>query len=278
MGSPSHRGHSHKRQAAVLVVAMALVLLAAAQLIGGAIGTALMAIVLAGGWLFSPKARPALLLRLFRAHEIEPAMARFLVQDATAYALIVGDGPLHDAMQLLFAKAGVADRVRFTGALRSHLLASAYKAMDVFAFASTSETQGLVLAEAMAAGTPVVALDAPGAREIVQDRVNGRLLPAADAEAFCAGVASLTALPATSRRQIAANALQSAAQLSLERCAERALTAYETMVAQPAREVRAEADETWYRTVRLLSAEWELLYAAMGAASSAFQRRAKISK
>ena len=41
--------------------------------------------------------------------------------------------------------------------------------MNVFAFASLTETQGLVLAEAMAAGVAVVAIDAPGAREIVRD-------------------------------------------------------------------------------------------------------------
>jgi 1,2-diacylglycerol 3-alpha-glucosyltransferase len=206
------------------------------------------------------------------------AMARFLVQTPAAYAIIVGEGPLREAMQLIFSAAGVADRVRFTGALQSMLLASAYKAMDVFTFASTSETQGLVLAEAMAAGTPVVALDAPGAREIIQDRVNGRLLADADTEAFCAGIASVTSLPGPMRRQLAANAHQTAAQLSLERCADRALTAYESMVANPAREMRAEADEAWYRTVRMLSAEWELLSAAMGAASSALQRSVEISK
>jgi glycosyltransferase involved in cell wall biosynthesis len=52
-----------------------------------------------------------------------------------------------------------------------------YAAMDVFAFSSLSETQGLVLVEAMAAGIPVVALDAPGVREVVSDMQNGNLLP-----------------------------------------------------------------------------------------------------
>ena len=207
------------------------------------------------------------------------AMARFLLETPAAYALVVGEGPMREGMQAIFAAAGVADRVRFTGALQSLLLASAYKAMDVFAFASTSETQGLVLAEAMAAGTPVVALDAPGAREIIQDRVNGRLLADADAnvEGFCAGIASITSLPVAMRRQLAINAHQTASQLSLERCADRALTAYESMVAHPLRPV-AEVDEAWYRTVRLLSAEWELLSATMGAAGRALQRGVEISK
>ena len=56
--------------------------------------------------------------------------------------------------------------------------------MDVFAFASLSETQGIVLIEAMAAGLPVVALDAPGARDVVEDYHNGRLLNEMDQQSF----------------------------------------------------------------------------------------------
>ena len=61
-------------------------------------------------------------------------------------------------------------------------MTDAYHAMDIFAFASKSETQGMVLTEAMAAGLPVIALDAPGAREVVEEGANGRLL-AEDASA-----------------------------------------------------------------------------------------------
>ena len=42
----------------------------------------------------------------------------------------------------------------------------------MFAFASLSETQGLVLTEAMAAGTPAVAVDAPGVREVCRKKMN----------------------------------------------------------------------------------------------------------
>jgi len=58
-------------------------------------------------------------------------------------------------------------------------LYEAYRAMDVFAFASKSETQGMVLAEAMAATLPVVALNASGVREVMRDGKNGFMLPAA---------------------------------------------------------------------------------------------------
>ncbi|MFH1496368.1 MAG: glycosyltransferase, partial [Verrucomicrobiota bacterium] len=106
------------------------------------------------------------------------AIALALQKIPAARALVVGSGPSRKAMQAAFRSAGVADRVVFTGKLSGRPLHDAYAAMNVFAFASTSETQGLVLAEAMAAGNPVVALDAPGAREVVRDGRNGRLLPA----------------------------------------------------------------------------------------------------
>jgi 1,2-diacylglycerol 3-alpha-glucosyltransferase len=51
-----------------------------------------------------------------------------------------------------------------------------YDQADIFLFASTTETQGLVLAEAMARGLPVIALDAPGSRDIVSNHYNGFLV------------------------------------------------------------------------------------------------------
>ncbi len=108
------------------------------------------------------------------------ALALSLAQKPTARALIVGEGPAREEMARLFAAAGpaIAMRVVFTGCLSGPALLDAYAAMDLFVFTSTSETQGLVLAEAMAAGTPVIALDASGVREVVSDGINGRLLAA----------------------------------------------------------------------------------------------------
>ena len=51
-----------------------------------------------------------------------------------------------------------------------------YHDADLFLFPSTSDTQGLVLAESMAAGTPVVAIEGPGQRDIIQNGVNGFLV------------------------------------------------------------------------------------------------------
>src|SRR6185503_2951637 len=106
------------------------------------------------------------------------AVALFLEREPAARFLVVGDGPGREKFAAVFEQKGVADRLILAGKRTGRVLREAYRAMDVFAFASMSETQGMVVAEAMAAGRPVVALNAPGVREVVQDEENGYLLPA----------------------------------------------------------------------------------------------------
>jgi glycosyltransferase involved in cell wall biosynthesis len=134
--------------------------------------------------------------------------------------------------------------VRLTGPLRDAALIAAYHALDVFAFASLTETQGLVLAEAMAAGVPVVALDAPGAREIVRDGANGRLLPAADEAAFAEAIDWIAGRSTTDRDALCAAARASAADFDLERVADRALSAYESVIDNPTRQIVVEGRRT----------------------------------
>jgi len=111
-------------------------------------------------------------------------MVELLKKDPRAHVLIVGLGPSERMIKDTFKQAGLEKRLHLTGVLHYQHLVDAYFAMDVFAFASLSETQGIVLIEAMAAGIPVVALDAPGAREVVKDYHNGRLLNEMDQQSF----------------------------------------------------------------------------------------------
>jgi glycosyltransferase involved in cell wall biosynthesis len=172
------------------------------------------------------------------------ALSGVLARAPDTFAAIVGDGPSRDAMREIFRARGVADRVRFTGTLRDAALIAAYHALDVFAFASLTETQGLVLAEAMAAGVPVVALDAPGAREIVRDGANGRLLPAADEAAFAEAIDWIAGRSTTDRDALCAAARASAADFDLERVADRALSAYESVIDNPTRQIVVEGRRT----------------------------------
>jgi glycosyltransferase involved in cell wall biosynthesis len=81
-------------------------------------------------------------------------------------------------------RLGIGDAVRFLGYLdRTRELPDCYAAADVFVFASRTETQGLVLLEAMAAGLPVIALSAMGTADILAD-AGGVLVPPDDPAAF----------------------------------------------------------------------------------------------
>ena len=111
-------------------------------------------------------------------------IVELLKKEPRAHALIVGLGPAEKMIKDTFKQAGLEKRVHLTGVLHYQHLVDAYFAMDVFAFTSLSETQGMVLVETMAAGVPVVALDAPGARDIIKDYHNGRLLSQMDQKSF----------------------------------------------------------------------------------------------
>ncbi len=203
-------------------------------------------------------------------HFLAEAVAAFLAAEARAHFLVVGKGPSVGAIRELCA--GVTDRLHMTGLLEHRLLASAYRAMDVFAFASQSETQGMVLTEAMAASVPVVALDAPGVREVVSDRLNGRLLTAGGLDDFVAAFGWVAALSpgALSRQRAAARATAEA--FALERVAAVALVHYGELLL---REVltRRKAYTRWQTALRLIRAEWEVLMGVAGAAGAAFQRQ-----
>lgn len=87
---------------------------------------------------------------------------------------IIGDGPHRPQVEKLAAELGIQERILFTGYISDKTeLASWYKAASAFVFSSLTETQGLVILEAMSAGTPVVAVDAMGISDIIRDNIGG---------------------------------------------------------------------------------------------------------
>ena len=89
--------------------------------------------------------------------------------------VLLGDGPQADSLRQLAEELGVGERVVFLGKVPFHEVPNYLKAADLFAFASVTETQGLVTLEAMAAGLPVVAVDGAGTKDILQDGKQGFL-------------------------------------------------------------------------------------------------------
>ncbi len=98
--------------------------------------------------------------------------------------------------------------------------------MDVFVFASHSETQGMVLTEAMAAGKPVVALDAPGSGRSWPMGRNGRLLASERTEDFAAALDEIGSAPAAQRKELEQAARATAERFSMDRCGRGLLTIY----------------------------------------------------
>lgn len=89
------------------------------------------------------------------------------------HVMILGDGSQKGELKTKAALLGIGNLVTFVGNVKNEDVKHYVHAADLFLFASKSETQGIVLAEAMAAGTPVVAVHAVGSDDIVKDGVNG---------------------------------------------------------------------------------------------------------
>lgn len=115
--------------------------------------------------------REALVLcvgRLGREKNVELAIEAFARLDAPAARLaIIGEGTHKDMLERCAARMGVAGRTTFAREFAHDELPDAYASCDAFVFTSRSETQGLVLVEALAAGAPVVALDTPQTRDVL---------------------------------------------------------------------------------------------------------------
>jgi len=89
--------------------------------------------------------------------------------------VLVGNGPEKETLIKQCQNLGIADQVIFTGTLTGEETALAYNSAHIFAFASVTETQGLVIGEAKTAGLPVVAVRAFGVSEMVEDGIDGFL-------------------------------------------------------------------------------------------------------
>ncbi len=196
------------------------------------------------------------------------AAAKCMKQREDLWFLVVGDGPSRAGIEKLFRNEGLASRLVAPGPLTGQSLADAYAAMDLFVFSSTSETQGMVLAEAMAAQTPVVALDASGSREVVEDMKNGRLLPDGTTSGdFARATLKLLDDPAA-LEQARKHALETARSLGRQACAARLESLYESVLAaeKHASDDHETSLDPWEALLESIKAEWALISGKTSAA------------
>jgi 1,2-diacylglycerol 3-alpha-glucosyltransferase len=130
-----------------------------------------------------PEDRPLLLYVGRVAHEknIDFLLHSFVVLRRSrpdALLVICGEGPASEHLQGLARRLGIAHAMHFIGYLeRGRELADCYAAADVFVFASRTETQGLVLLEALAQGRPVVSTAIMGTASILHPGCGARVSP-----------------------------------------------------------------------------------------------------
>jgi len=156
------------------------------------------------------------------------AFARIVTTRPRARLLLVGKGPRDRSLRRIARKLGLGERVILTGPIPHSEVPHYAAAADLFVFPSITETQGLVLVEAMAAGTPVVAADALSSVDVLAE--GGGLLVPAQEDAFAGAVLRLLA-DEPRRRVMGEQAARAARRYAIPAATARLLTVYEAAVA-----------------------------------------------
>jgi 1,2-diacylglycerol 3-alpha-glucosyltransferase len=155
------------------------------------------------------------------------AMKQLAGDEPDLRLLVVGSGPAEKEYKRQARDLGIEDRVVFAGFVPDDFLVKAYATCDMLVLASTFETQGLVILEALASGTPVAGMRCRAIPEFVTEGYNGTLFD----ESSCAeGIRRCL----DNLDDLRKNSLQTAARFSIDACTDMLVEAYDR-----AREVKA---------------------------------------
>lgn len=143
--------------------------------------------------------------------------------------LIVGQGPAMDELSQLVKALRVEEDVIFTGVVSNEEISHYYKIAYLFTIASTSESFGIVIIEALASGIPVLAVRAPGAVDILTDGVDG-LLTEDNVEKFANSLEKLIIEPGL-REKLSEGALRTSQRYSIDVISDRMLDLYREIIA-----------------------------------------------
>lgn len=142
--------------------------------------------------------------------------------------LMIGDGPDRERYEHTAARLGLSEEICFTGKIPNREIPPYFAAADAFLFASRTETQGIVILEAFAGKTPVIAVEASGVKDIVKSGWNG-ILTEENTEQFAKELCSfLKSAPA--RKRMEENAGQSALAYREEAVALQASRYYNSVI------------------------------------------------
>lgn len=166
------------------------------------------------------------------------AVARLREQHPRIVLLLIGDGEEEEALRELAAREGVADRTLFVGWRTD--VGDLLRAVDLFALPSHNEGMGKALVEAMYLERPVVASRVGGVPELVEDGVEGLLVPPRSPADLADALDRLLRDPQRAR-ELGARAARRAREYSSERMVQRLADLYEELCGTPAAVRREEA-------------------------------------
>ncbi len=150
--------------------------------------------------------------------------AMAIAADPSLRLVFAGDGPAREALEERARQCGVGARTRFLGIVAREQLPDLYASCDAFCMPSTTETQGLVLAEALAAGANVIAADAPQNRDVLG--FAGQVVPGT-AHAFAG---ALRAVPPIADQASATTARLAAQRFRVEAQVDRMVALYQELL------------------------------------------------
>lgn len=171
----------------------------------------------------APEKNLPLLLRAFE---------KIQAQTENTFLVLAGSGKSATGLRETAQKLGIANRTRFVGFLDRTRLDPLYQTTEVFLFPSKTETQGLAVGEAMAAGVPCVVVNAGGAPEAVADGANGFLIDD-DADEMAARALQLLNDGAL-RRHLSDGARAWAETMTPDKTAGRVMEVYEGLIGEKA--------------------------------------------
>jgi 1,2-diacylglycerol 3-alpha-glucosyltransferase len=142
--------------------------------------------------------------------------------------LIVGKGPDSERLKDAAVMSGAGERIQFRGFVPDGDVPLYYSASDAFIMASTAETQGIVMLEAMSCGCPVIGADALAIPEIIRDRKNGRLFNPGDVNALARAAKGFRP-----EKKMVKEAIKTASSYSIKKCTDKLEEVYDRLVVRP---------------------------------------------
>lgn len=158
------------------------------------------------------------------------AMAMVLETFPNAFLLVIGDGPDREKFQEMASTLKLQNRILWTGQKEPESVIAYYAIMEMAVVPSRFEGFGLAAAEAMAAGLPVVASNADGLQEVVENEKTGYLVPSGDSAMIAKRVVELISNPAKAASMGRAGRERITRYFSIGHFTETILSAYQQFV------------------------------------------------